>query len=452
MKNLVVPDSVESFGAEVFSGCDGLVSITLPFVGANYRNTGKTHFGYIFGAYDVYNQDTYISPVLQTVTITNTNYISTNAFKNCSTLVTVRLPHNLLAIRQSAFENCSAMASIAIPDAVTTIESNAFNGCTSLEFVHISNLMSWCNISFADQTSNPLFIAKKLYLNGELLTEVSIPDGITEVRDYTFNGYTMMTTLTLSEGVVKIGKYAFARTLITQVRIPDNVTNLGEGAFSDCGNLESVSFGVGLKTIGERAFDGCYSLSDVTLPGGLSSIGAWAFYGCFMIRTITIPNTVKAIGTTAFGGCSIENATVPAFVCNSINNEYLKTVVVNSGDTIAARSFKGCKNLVSVTLSEGIKVIEDSAFEGCTALKTIVIPCGVASIGERAFIGCTSLVDVYIPDSVATIGNAAFRGCAGLTNIYFAGTISQWNSIEKVSGWNTNTGEYSLHYETNSSF
>ena len=117
----------------------------------------------------------------------------------------------------------SASGDIAIPSTlggypVTSIGESVFYNCTSLTSVNITDIAAWCNISFSDSYSNPLLYAKNLYLNGELVTDLVIPEGVTS-----------------------IGKWAFYNcTSLTSVTIGNSVTSIGSDAFCDCSNLESV--------------------------------------------------------------------------------------------------------------------------------------------------------------------------------------------------------------------
>ncbi|MBR4881759.1 MAG: leucine-rich repeat domain-containing protein, partial [Clostridia bacterium] len=126
--------------------------------------------------------------------------------------------------------------------------------CDSLEAVYISDIAAWCNISF-DYGSNPLFNGAVLYLNGEAVTDLIIPDSVTSIGDSAFVGYKSLTSVTIGNSVTSIGDYAFEGcTALESVTIPDSVTSIGDNAFCDCTSLTSVTIPDSVTYIGAGAF------------------------------------------------------------------------------------------------------------------------------------------------------------------------------------------------------
>lgn len=155
------------------------------------------------------------------------------------------IPEGVKIIGDYAFSNCDGITDITIPNSVIYIGKGAFSRYKNLTNVHISDLSSWCNIEFADYGSNPLYSTENLYLNGELVTELIIPDGVTSINDYAFIN---------QDGLIS-------------VVIPDSVTSIGDEAFSGCDNLTSVVIGDGITSISYSAFDNCDNLADVYYTG-----------------------------------------------------------------------------------------------------------------------------------------------------------------------------------------
>ncbi len=132
------------------------------------------------------------------------------AFYNCSILISVTIPDKVRNIGDRTFSGCSSLTSVTIPDSVTSIDRFAFSGCSSLVKVYITDIAKWCGISFGGDDSNPLCNGANLYLNGELVKDLTIPDGVTKIKDYAFDGCSSLTSVTIPDSVTSIGWYAFS--------------------------------------------------------------------------------------------------------------------------------------------------------------------------------------------------------------------------------------------------
>jgi len=128
------------------------------------------------------------------------------------------IPNSITEIGDYAFWSCTNLKKVTIPNTITTIGNYAFDACRNLEAVYITDLAKWCEISFSYASSNPLHLTANLYLNGELVTDLVIPNGVTSIGKYAFYSYNSLTSVT----------------------IPDSVTTIGTDAFYGCTSLKEV--------------------------------------------------------------------------------------------------------------------------------------------------------------------------------------------------------------------
>ena len=460
---IVVPNYVTEIVEGAFNGCASLESITLPFVGDSRKTSSQTYqypLGYIFGrssyTASVETQQCYYGS--STSSTTNTTYyipsslksvmvtggdILCGAFYNCSLLTSITTGDSVTSVGRYAFFGCRQLESITIGNGVTNIGYNAFHSCKSLKAVYITDIAAWCNIEFvreytsvADNVSNPLFYANKLYVNGELITDLVIPDGVTSIGKYAFWGCSSLKSITIPDSVANIGAYAFFRFRgLNNITIPNSVTSIGEYAFSECSSLTSITLLSKMTSIGDYAFKGCSSLISITIPNGETSIGWNAFSGCSSLTSITLPSKMTRIGWNAFSGCSsLISITIPNGVtciessafsgCSSLTSITLP----NSVTSIASSAFEGCSSLTSITLPNSVTSIASSAFEGCSSLTSITIPNRVTSIASSAFGDCSSLISITIPNNVTSIGGYAFSGCSSLTSITLPNSVTSIES------------------------
>ena len=414
-------------------------------------------------------------PVGSTVGLTyalseDENYAIVTGYTGTSTRVIIAAEYNGLPVRtiyDSAFGNCN-ITSVIIPDSVTSIGNYAFYGCESLTGVYINDISAWCAISFGDFNANPLNYAGNLYLNGELVTNLVIPDGVTSIGKYAFSYCTSLTSVTIPDSVTSIGAYAFRGCKsLTSVTIPDSVTSIGNYAFDGCDNLKyneygnayylgnvdnpyvvlvkakntditSVTIHENTRVIYYKAFYECSSLTSVSIPDSVTSIGSSAFYECTSLTSVTIPDSVTSIGDYAFEDCtSLTSVTIPDSVttignsafygCESLTGVYINDIsawcAISFGNVnanplnYAGNLYLNGELVTNLVIPDGVTSIGDYAFYGCTSLTSVTIHDSVTSIGVNAFCDCTSLTSVTIPDSVTSIGNHAFFRCTSLTDI-----------------------------------
>ena len=297
----------------------------------------------------------------------------------CKTTV---IPTDISAIGEYAFVNGGE--SITIPANITYIGQNAFMKMTQLKNIYITDIAAWCNITFESSNANPFNQGDRLFVNGELLTELIIPDSVTRINNYAFYKYEGLTYLSLGNGVTSIGNYAFAYCNgLFDVTISANIAFIGNGAFYKCN---------GLKTIQYKAVN----CADMETPHGV----CYPFQQCDNLRTVVVGNDVKRIPSYLFSLSKISEVTMGDNVTE-----------------IGAYAFAQCESLSNIKLSNALTTIQYNAFAECTGLTTIVVPDNTTTIGSRAFYKCNGLYDVTIGSGVKDIYQSAFEGCTGLKNL-----------------------------------
>lgn len=271
-------------------------------------------------------------------------------------------------------------------------------------------------------------IGRNAFESCTALSSITIPQNVTMTGYSTFLYCDALTSITFENGINVIPNYTFyGCTLLQNQNISgiENVTNIGMSAFTNCVALTGISTN-SLTSIGNGAFQGCSLLTTVKLGSGLTSINDGVFDGCISLSSITLPNTVTSIGANSFNGCvSLTSITLPNNITSigdwAFANSGLIDITVPDGTTLGGGAFANCSYLTSAILPSDLNVIDYSLFSGCTSLQNTSIPNGVTTINHSAFQGCISLTSITIPNSVTTIDSwfdeGTFQGCTALSSI-----------------------------------
>ena len=251
--------------------------------------------------------------------------IGEGAFSNCRGLTSITIPSSVTTIKIFAFYSCSGLTSITIPSGVTRIENGAFGDCSNLTSIDVEN-----GNSAYSSDNGVLFDKNKTTL-------IYCPKG-------------------------KTGTYV----------IPNSVTTIGEWAFEGCLSLTSITIPRSVTTIGNHAFDGCNSLTSIIIPSSVTKIEYYAFTRCGSLTSITIPSSVTKIGSGAFDFCnsltSITNLNPVPVEIKELNvfgevNQSACTLKVPMGSVSAYQNAEVWKEFNIVGVEVGIETLETATIK-----------------------------------------------------------------------------------------
>lgn len=207
------------------------------------------------------------------------------------------------AIGSNAFEFKSSLASVVIPASVTNIGNYAFCYCTNLLTVIIPSTVTKIGAgAFAESTKlstitvdpdNDFYASVNGVLFNKVLTNlISYPAGKTDI------------SYTIPDSVTNIGEYAFNGCMnLKSINIPTSVTAFESWAFADCMGVTSLEIPSSVNNIGRAVFISCINLKTISIPSSVTSVGLNAFYGCSSLLSVTIPSSVTSIFDEAFANC-----------------------------------------------------------------------------------------------------------------------------------------------------
>ena len=246
--SVTLPDNITSLGEEAFVDCASLEEVTL---GKGLKQISDRCFQ---------------NSGLKSISLPSRLFsIGVEAFSDCASLATADLGTGLREIPEKCFQN-SGLVTITLPENITTVGEEAFSLCLSMRSVtvlgpknfeayafftdnylerdrqglnvYIDDLTDWCErTTFANKYASPFYtgggdVPSSLYVNGELVENLVIPDGMVKINDYTFNDCGSIKSVVVPDGVVSIGTYAFSCPEMAKATIGKNVNTIGMGAFT----------------------------------------------------------------------------------------------------------------------------------------------------------------------------------------------------------------------------
>ncbi|MCX4352705.1 MAG: leucine-rich repeat domain-containing protein [Lachnospiraceae bacterium] len=304
LENITIPEGVTSIGAAAFQECEKLTSIAIPNSVTNISPstfqscTSLTSIAIPDSVTDIWDLAFYECISLKNITIPkNAKSIKMGAFSACSGLTEITIPDSMTSIGVAAFRECSNLESVIMegskPPVLEEMEgiTAQFTGCkfqkegtkgikvpTGTATTYKAEWEEWAEFitDGTDDTEDDLIVSGKgwrIDSTGKLTI-----DSDAGMDDWSQNGSPShadninSVEMNTDGSVTRIGKYAFYRSKITSIIIPDSVISIGGNAFGKCSNLTSITIPDSVTTIGGYLFVECSSLNEVTLPSGMTSI------------------------------------------------------------------------------------------------------------------------------------------------------------------------------------
>ena len=449
IQTITIPEKITTVSGGLFSGCDKLTSVT--FQGA-IKNIGSNAFRGC-GKLETVNFEKGFSGEIQDSAFAGCESlkkfeipegitdIGEMAFQGCLGLTDITLPESLLYLSSNAFWQTS-LVSITIPKSVKSMGSGVFSSCDqlknitmytetveglkgyvgggpALEYIHI--------IGDAPKTEEPVINPRNelfvIYYDegtsgwtpptwNKLLIEIwgkedtSKSGTCGENLTWLLQNGTLIISGTGTMDNFQSGDapWYLYRNQIRNVYIEKRVESIGNNAFYNLDNLETVTIPGTVKTIGSESFSNCEQLKELDIPEGVVSIGYNAFWWCSALTKVTMADSVTSIGRDCFVEC-----------------DSLTTVKLSEGlSEIPDSLFTNSGNLTSVNIPANVTKINNSAFASCYNLTELTLPDSVVLIGRDAF-NNSGLKEFAVPAKVESIGNYAFSRCRQLQRVHFLG-------------------------------
>lgn len=332
-----------------------------------------------------------------------------SAFTACPNIELVRLGKCTVNIRSNSFRSSDGMTMYgysgsgadAIPNIDYTFISLGGYGAAGENFTWEYS-SSTKTLTFTGSGAMSGYLEDMLWRSADFATEIEtvvLPEGITEISNYAFNGCTGIKNVNLPDSLTYIGFAAFSGCInLTQIDLPESQElALDSYAFSGTG-LTSVYVPANCRFHADDGvpaisiFEGCANLTEATIA--VPALPTQMFNACSSLTTVTLLEGVEEIGQGAFGNC----------------RELVEISFPSTLKSIGYQAFYGDISLTDLTFQSGLESIGDQAFDACYRIHDVVLPDTVTSFGEDCFIWNASGIRIYAPYGSAAIEYAQTQG------------------------------------------
>jgi len=395
LTEVVLGDSVTNIPDYLFSNCKNLESIT---ISKNLESIGTSAFSECSNLKKV-NYDGSISSWMN---INFSNKFSTpfsyggHWYNNDTEVTGLVIPDSITYIGKYVFYGFEGIESVSFSKNVITIDDNAFGNCDGLKKVdYRGSLSDWLDIEFVSYTSNPLSQAGHLYINGNEIKKLIIPENVTSIGNFSFYGCKDLTSVT----------------------IPFNVKTIGNGSFCNCDSIKLLNLSSGVTSIGSSAFGHCEGISSLTIPSSVTTIESGAFSYCKNITEVIVEDGEESlVCNTSFSESPVK------YVYLGRNIEYDKSTFKYDKSP-----FYNILTMLNVTIGSKVSKLPSGLFNGCSNLRSIIIPSSVISIEDYAFPSVTKVF--FFTNTAPSIERHSFENC----KVYYTANDNSYSNMPGLS-------------------
>ena len=358
LTSVTIPNSVTSIGDEAFDYCTSLTktNYTGDIAGWCDIKFGSDDANPIYYSHNFYINDQKIKDLVIPNTVDS---IYDYAFYSCSSLTSITIPNSVISIGDWAFEDCSSLTTVTIGNSVTSIGWSAFDGCSSLTSITIPNsvtsiggyVFSGCSsLTFITIGNSVTSIGDAAFGGCTDLTSITIPNSVTSIGDRAFSDCSSLTSITIPNSVTNIGRYAFyqCEKLGTLV-LGDKVKEIGEEAFNGCNKLYHIyCYAPEPPVIEENVFTN-YNVNLYVPCNYLDNykydrvFGSFRYIQCIESEDVTTDDVVVTPGTT--------DVTITWPTDDDADNYII--VIEKDGEVVCTLTFNADGQLLNIAFAPG---------------------------------------------------------------------------------------------------
>lgn len=486
VRQIIIPDTVQSIGEYAFRGCGGLAVFSVP---SSLKEIGA----FAFAACTSLSEFPLPAGLVS---------IGEHAFAGDSLLKEQKFPSSLKRLGAQAYLDCELFTAVTLPDGMEYVANGAFGGCYGIEQIRVPlapyqienqkfpNALRYyidifrsdfeCNIKSVELTRDTEIVPERAFANLDSVETIVFPDTIQRFDDNSLNGLAKVKKLDISmapeygrqifsdcpsleELTVRLDSvydkntpswfgYFFATEYglcfpseyesVKKITVRGDNTELAVKAFAGADKLEEVVLPSTLTCISERLFENCMGLKRITIPTSVSEISKYAFAGCSSLKKIDIPASVYFIGEGAFSNAaSLETVNIPEgsalySLGSGIFNNCISLKNIRFPDytiwEIPYSMFNNCKSLTDFEMPSGLQYIRTGAFRNA-GLTKVIVPYTVIEVDWYAFENCVNIEELVFEQidvgevkhsRLVEIGRGAFINCGLIEKIVLPSSLN----------------------------